>query len=128
MNSKGFTLVEIMVVVAIIGIILAFAIPAYQQQATETRRTDGQTKLMEIQSRMERHAFDNNTYTTDLTDLGYGSATNLESDEGFYLVSAVDCAVPDIVNCYILRAVPQAGQAGDGNLELHSNGTRVGNW
>jgi len=128
MKNKGFSLIELMVVVAIVGVILAFAIPAYQQQATEARRSDGHTRLMEVQSRMERFAFDNNTYTTDLTDLGYAQASNLPSAEGFYQVTALTCAADPITICYRLRAVPQGGQVGDGNLELHSDGTRVGNW
>ena len=128
-KMKGFTLVEMLIVVAIIGILLAIIIPAYDSQTTKARRSDGQTMLLQVQSNMERYAFDNNTYPTGLALMTAYSSNTETSSEGHYQVSVVAATAGcPIVSCYVLRAVPQGGQASDGNLDLQSNGTKVGNW
>lgn len=90
-QAAGFTLIELMIVVVIIGILAMIAYPSYQESLTKTRRTDGQSHLMSIINAQERFYTENNTYTTDLTDLGYASATDVASEEGFYEATAAAC-------------------------------------
>ena len=86
----GFSLLEVMIVVAIIGIIAAVGLPAYQNYTREARRTDAHASLTTMLANQERHFSDNNTYTTAITtDLGY--ASNLSS-EGYYQITAAACA------------------------------------
>lgn len=129
-KDAGFTLIELMVAVAIVTIIAVIAIPSYQAHTMKARRSDGQAFLLNIQSRMERYIYDNEQgeYPSSLTELGFGSATET-SPEGYYDVSikaaSGDCP---ITSCYVLEATALGPQVDDGNLELHSNGTKVGHW
>ena len=126
-KQQGFTLIELVIAVAIIGILAAFAIPAYQEQTLKARRSDGQAFLMELQASMERFIFDNNAYPNGLSALPGRASDTLGSPEGFYQISMILAGCP-IATCFLLRAVPQGAQITDGDLELHSNGTKVGNW
>jgi type IV pilus assembly protein PilE len=127
-KEAGFTLIELMIAVAIIAIIATIAIPSYQAHTMKARRSDGHAFLLTIQSRMERHMYDEDTYPSRLTELGF-VADKEKSPEEFYEVEikAPDAACP-IDSCYVLIATPLGSQVDDGNLELHSNGTKVGNW
>ncbi len=61
-NHTGFTLIELMVTVIIIGIIAAIALPSYQEQVRKTRRVNAQSDLLELASYMERYYTENFTY------------------------------------------------------------------
>lgn len=121
-RSSGFTLVEVLIVIAIIGTLAAIAYPSYSTHALKTRRSDGQAKLMEVMQAQERNYTVNQTYVTDLTQLGY--AAGLESDEGYYTISAAACG-GGITRCVALTATAQGGQVSDGNLTLDSIGNKT---
>lgn len=69
-SMRGFTLIELMVVVIIIGIISAIAYPSYTQYIRKARRAEAKSMLQEIQLVQERYRANNNTYGT-LTNLGW---------------------------------------------------------
>lgn len=70
-NKKaGFTLIELMIVLVIIGIIMAYAIPTYNQYVLRSYRTDAQNAILLIASQQERFYANNNRYADDLTELG----------------------------------------------------------
>lgn len=125
-QSSGFTLIELMVVVAIVAILAAIAIPSYSSQMTKSRRADGKALLMEVMQAQHRYFSENLTYVTTLTDLSYGADSNIESEEGYYRVSASTCAAPDddLTRCVMLTAAPQGTQADDGDLTMDSFGTK----
>ena len=60
---RGFTLIEVMIVVVIISILAAIAYPAYQSQLQQSRRIDAQTALLELAQYMERYYTTNGSYT-----------------------------------------------------------------
>ncbi len=69
-KMRGFTLMELMIVVAIIGIIAAIGYPSYRDQVMKSRRADGMSALLQLADRMERHYSDVGTYTkADGTDI-----------------------------------------------------------
>ncbi|WP_353314472.1 type IV pilin protein [Candidatus Albibeggiatoa sp. nov. NOAA] len=63
-KSKGFTLIELMIAVAIIAIIVAIAVPNYNRYLAKSRRADAKTALITIAQLQETYFADNNTYAT----------------------------------------------------------------
>lgn len=61
---KGMTLIELMVTVAIIGIIASIALPSFQDQIVKSRRGDGKTQLLQLQMQQESFRLENNAYAT----------------------------------------------------------------
>lgn len=119
-NQRGFNLVELLVTVAIVGILTAVVMPAYTEQVAKTRRALGATALMDLAARMERYYGNNYTYAgADPATLG--AATPIDS--GFYTLE-VDAAD---ANSYSIAAVPANQMVGDecGNLVLDQLGNRT---
>ncbi len=113
-GSKGFTLIELMIVVAIIGIIASIAIPRYESYVLRGNRAgDALPALNELMQAQERYAAQNGTYSADLTDLGY--VEDLESPDGNYNLDAVVCADAGIAECVVVRALAKGNQVDDRN-------------
>ena len=126
--AKGLTMVELLIVVIIIGVLAGFAIPAYQNYTIRSNRSDGYVLVNEILQAQERFFSDQLTYTTDLTDLGYATAANLDTDAGYYKVSGAACAGGTIAQCVVVTGVAQNNQSSDGDMSINSRGAKIGNW
>jgi len=129
-SNKGFTLIELMIVVAVVGIIAAIAYPSYSQQVQQTRRAEGKSELLEVLQAQERLYSISNSYSLDLTvpGLRYASVGNVPSERGYYLISAFQCVGgAPIDQCVRLDAVPAAVQVGDpcGTLSIDSRGNKT---
>ena len=130
-KQRGFSLIELMIVVAIVAIIAAVAYPSYQSQMLKTRRADAHSTLTDISARLERFRAANNRYTIEISGaagLNLGSTTSLE---GFYnmTVAAGDfCGNNNaIARCYTITARPTGPQAQDtecATISLSSNGVK----
>ena len=123
---KGFTLIELMIVIAIIGILSSIAFPSYQNYLVEGRRSEAQAALINIAGRQEQYFLDNKVYANDLTELGLPE-NPFVTEDGWYTIAAL-CDANGCVNGYNLTANPQGTQVTDGNLSINSLGVKTGKW
>ncbi len=135
-GNAGFSLIEVMIVLVIIGVLLLVAVPGYQDGMRKSRRADGMRDLMELVSRQERFYAQNSRYTDNInTAAGLNFRPDEDADdptvssEGHYTLSVTECAGfdPDeFDSCYELRAAPLGEQQKDpcGTLTVNSKGQR----
>lgn len=122
--TRGFTLVELMIVVAVVAILAAIGYPSYQSHVRKTYRSDAKNILLEAAARQEEYFLDNRTYTTDLANLGYttNSDGTVDTEHGAYKLSVSAAGATS----YSLLATAQGDQANDdcGNLTLNNLGVK----
>ena len=113
---KGFTLNELMIVVVVMAVLAMIAYPTYEEQVRKSRRSDGQSALLELSTLMEHYYTENNTYAGATTPAVVGGGST--SREGYYNLSISNLSA----TTYTLNAAPVAGgpQASDtcGTLTL----------
>lgn len=126
-HARGFTLVELMVVVVIATILVSIALPSYIQQMRQSRRTEAKTALLDLAGREERYlstAANGGNYSALPADMGYGGAWPQPVGSGYYTVSVCVTPAGAAGACppsaaagpsYTITATPVAGtsQAGD---------------
>lgn len=128
-RAAGFTLIEVMIVVVIVSILVAVALPAYQGSLQKGRRSDAMSSLLDASNRQQQFMLDQGRYTTDMRELGYAANPSI-TEEGHYSIGAAACSGGVIGNCFELTATPLAGspQANDArctSFTLDSFGTRT---
>ena len=123
-QHAGLTLVELLIVVAVVAILAGLAYPSYQNHITRTRFADAKVMLLQIMQQQRKHFTDNNTYTDDLKDLGYDESTDVVSDNEFYLITASACD-GDITQCVILTAEPAFGGVGEPDITYNSQNIKT---
>lgn len=134
-KSKGFTLIELMIVVVIVAILAAVAIPSYQNSIQKTRRADAKETLTRVAAAQERYFFTENKYASDLTKLGFANTTGGDSTEKNYTITLGDPTNPAAAGakvlcktgtneypCFTLNAVPKTGgpQSQDSECKIFS--------
>jgi type IV pilus assembly protein PilE len=127
-RQAGITLIELMIVVAIIGILAAVAYPSYQEHVRKSNRAEAQAFMMDIAQRQQQYLLEARRYAKDLDEL---RIEDLPGKVGqFYTLSFVDQT--DTPPAFTIKATPKTGtaQAVDGELTLSHNGTRTppGKW
>lgn len=80
-NTSGFSLLELLITLAIVAILASITVPSYTGLVAKSRRADAMVSLVEIQLAQERWRATHREYATDLSDLGWSSVA---SPEGFY--------------------------------------------
>jgi type IV pilus assembly protein PilE len=110
MRERGFTLMELMITVAIVAILAAIALPSFLGQLSKSRRADGQQALVAVAQNMEKYFTENSRYTTAAGNATCPGAAVVvtPSPEQFYAITAV-CTD----NTFALTATAQGAQAGD---------------
>ncbi|WP_076542951.1 type IV pilin protein [Shewanella sp. UCD-KL21] len=86
-KQQGFTLIEVMITVVIVGILASIAYPSYTSFITKSGRSEGVAAVMRVANLQEQFYFDNRAYATDMTKLGLG-ANPFISESGYYSVAS----------------------------------------
>lgn len=124
-RPSGFTLVELMITVSIIGILAAIAIPAYNDYIIKANRSAAKQFMLSIANRQEQYLLDNRSYATTVAALGMTVPSELSgkynSNVSDWIIN-VTTAPP----AFTVQAVPVAGsvQASDGTLTLTNTGAK----
>jgi type IV pilus assembly protein PilE len=127
---SGFTLIELMIVVAIVAILTAVALPSFQDQVRRSQRAEGKVALMRAAQLLERNYTANNTYVVDLAPLyGLAAGAAVFSGEnpaaGNYTIAASNLPCGDIALCFTLTATRNGiNDPACGDLTLTSTGVR----
>ena len=131
-KSAGFTLIEMMIVIVVVGILLMVALPGYERQTLKTKRSLGRAELQEVMARQEQYFVNNRQYATSLVDLGLANPYSIDADANDVDTSSGDriytIALPSATALtYTLTATPQLGQVKDtlcGTLQITSTGVK----
>ncbi|WP_429001334.1 type IV pilin protein [Xanthomonas arboricola] len=122
-GAGGFTLIELMIVVAIVGILAAVAYPSYADHVRKSRRAQAKADLVEYSQLLERSHTTNNTYAS--FKFGNGSTTIQSPREGDTAQYNITLATTQ--STFTLTAAPQGNQAKDkcGTLTLNQTGVKT---
>ena len=128
-SARGFTLIEVLIVVAVITILTTIAWPSYSRYVMRGKRADAQTLMMDISGREEQYLLDARTYTAAL------DATGLNLVRQGWTCSATTCSNPNYnitvtatagpPPAYTINATAVGSQAIDGNLSLNNLGAKT---
>jgi type IV pilus assembly protein PilE len=128
MKINGFTLIELIVAVAVVAILTAVALPSYQNYIRQAREPDAKQALLDLAAREERYYSLNNTYTSSSANLGYGGTGNVDVNLGtgaqadYVLTVSTSSATG-----YTLLATPLHDQLNDkcGSYQLDNFGNQL---
>lgn len=132
--QSGFTLIELMIVVAVVAILAAIAYPSYTSSVVKGKRAEGRAALVELMQQQERFMTQRNTYATWAVGASTGDALLFKTYSGdsvakaSYLMSAAACPgapAPSLRECVVLTAVRQFADPEAGDLQVLSTGQKT---
>lgn len=118
-KSAGFTLIELMIVVAIVAILAAIALPSYREHVIRSNRAAAQAQMMEIANLEQQYMLANREYA-DFDTLGYSLSDGVE-DNYTPTVTVGSGTVPS----FTVTFTAKGGQVSDGDLTLDSEGNKT---
>lgn len=121
-NKTGFSLIELMIVVAVVGILAAVAYPSYQQYLLRGARAEAQSHIMDLAARQGQFLLDTRSYAASVSALGMTTPASVASKYTI-TITASDGPPPT----FSIRAAPTGSQARDtcGTLGVDNVGTKT---
>lgn len=118
---RGFVLIEMMVVIAIIGLLLSVVLPGYQQYVLNSYRAEASGELLKLANRQQMLFAEQARYTADLTELGYPTSTYLIASGRFVISAAL---TPDGYRLFADAAGPQQADVNCLQFQLDHDGIK----
>ena len=120
--GSGFTLIELMIAVAVVSILVAVALPAYRDHIRKSRRAEAQAFLLSVASREQQFLVDTRSYAASLVDIGIPTPSNVAA--AYDIAASAAAATPP---AFVLTATPKSEQALErcGTLSIDQNGTKT---
>lgn len=120
-RQRGFSLIELMIAVVIISIMLAIALPNYQQHVISSKRAEAQAFLMDVAQREQQFLLDARRYASTLTELGVTQPSSIAKN---YEAPTITVASAPPTFLITLKPTASGTQATDGDLTIDSAGTK----
>jgi prepilin-type N-terminal cleavage/methylation domain len=122
--QRGFTLLELMIAVAVVAILAAIAYPSYQSHLISSRRASAQSHLMDIAQHEQQYYLDARNYTADMSTSGLNMTTPSDVSSYYTISIAVTSGAPPT---FTATATPITGtsQANDGALSINNSGVKT---
>jgi type IV pilus assembly protein PilE len=120
-RRNGFTLIEVLITVAMVAILTAIALPSYTKYIIRSKRSAAQSQMMDIANRQQQFLLANRSYAdaATLANSGYALPADVSANYG-YGITLSTTAVPG----FTLTFTPTGAQASDGTLTLTSEGVK----
>lgn len=129
-RARGFTLIELMITVAVIAILAAIAVPSYFKYTLRSNRSAAESVMQEIASAQERYMVDSRQFASDLTTLGYTVPNTVASSYSVAMVATAASVSGGTPPGYTITAKPIGTQVRDtdcGTLTLNGDGSKLPN-
>ena len=124
-RTRGFTLIELMIVIVLVGVLAAIALPAYQDQVRKSRRASAESHLSDIAARQQAYLLDSRRYAPDLATL---NVTTPPEVSAYYTVTCCGANTNAAPPLFTASAAPNATQApdlGGATLSIDNAGTKL---
>ena len=124
-RQLGFTLIELMIVVALVAVLATFAIPSYRQHAMKSNRAAVEAFMQQVANRQEQYVLNARTYATSLAALNLTVPANVSTK---YNISITPTTAVPSNTYYTITAVPTGGQVNDtmcGTIALDQTGSKA---
>ena len=124
---RGFTLIEVLIVVGLVSVLAAAALPSYREHVRKSRRAETQAYLLSVASRQQQFLVDTHAFAASLSDTGVPTPSSVTAayDLTLCATAAGVCTAP--TQTFYLKATPKPNQTSErcGTLSIDQNGSKT---